>query len=313
MRVQLHVRTTHTPHTPHTTHTHHTHHTPHHTTPPHHRTPQHSTTQHNTAQHSTTQHNTQHTQHTHNTHRWWLRWRRWWLRWWLRWLRWWLRWPRWLRWWLRGASVVASRASLVELLEWMKRRAAEPKRDAERVNGLAHSDELSLQFDGALTVTMMMASMAATMVAPDASMVASMALLVALLASMASMVASLDRLRLMIEPKSGEERADGLTHKIRGDRADGWTDKICEERADGWTCRIVVEQITTHWYCPSVAVKEKWKMTVPRLDWTMTLRNRATEVRTVTAVSAWWALLVQLVRNAPLETEECVAPMASED
>ena len=30
-------------------------------------------------------------------------------------------------------------------------------------------------------------------------------------------------------------------------------------------------------------------------------------------VLAWWALLVQLVPNAPLETEECVAPMALED
>ena len=52
------------------------------------------------------------------------------------------------------------------------------------------------------------------------------------------------------------ERADGLTHKIRGERADGWTfkidgdqidgrtDKIGEAQADGWTCRIVVEQMT---------------------------------------------------------------------
>ena len=54
-------------------------------------------------------------------------------------------------------------------------------------------------------------------------------------------------------------------------------------------------------------------MTVHRLDWTMTLRKRAAEVRTVTAVSAWWVLLAQLVPNAPLETEECVAPMALED
>ena len=57
--------------------------------------------------------------------------------------------------------------------------------------------------------------------------------------------------------KINGERADGLTFKIDGDRADGWTDKMCEERADGWTCRIVVEQITTHWYSPSAAVKEK--------------------------------------------------------
>ena len=72
-----------------------------------------------------------------------------------------------------------------------------------------------------------MASMAATMVAPEASMVASMALLVP---SLASMVASLDRLRLMIEPKSGEERADGLIKiKIDGDRVESLTRKIREE------------------------------------------------------------------------------------
>ena len=100
------------------------------------------------------------------------------------------------------ASMVASRASVVELLEWLKRRAAEPKRDDERVHGLAHNDELTLKIEGALTVVMVMASMAATMVAPEASMMASMAAtMVALLASMASMVASLDRLRLMLEPK----------------------------------------------------------------------------------------------------------------
>ena len=54
-------------------------------------------------------------------------------------------------------SVVASMvsmASLVESRKWLKQRAAEPKRDDERVNGLAHSDELTL------TVAMMMASMA---------------------------------------------------------------------------------------------------------------------------------------------------------
>ena len=43
------------------------------------------------------------------------------------------------------ASVVASMASVVELLEWLKRRAAEPQRYDERVNGLAHSDELTLK------------------------------------------------------------------------------------------------------------------------------------------------------------------------
>ena len=126
-------------------------------------------------------------------------------------------------------SVVASMASMASLVEsrkWLKRRAAEPKRDDERVNGLAHSDELTLKIDGALTVAMMMASMAATMVAPEASM----ALLVASMASVASMVASLDRLRHIIEPKSGEERVDGLSHKICEERADELTIKIDGER-----------------------------------------------------------------------------------
>ena len=143
------------------------------------------------------------------------------------------------------ASVVASMASMASLVEprkWLQRRAAEPERDDERVKGLAHSDELTLKIDGALTVAMVIASMAATMVAPEASMVASMALLVASLASMASIVASLDRLRLMIEPRSGEERIDGLSHKICEERADGLTHKICEERADGLTHKICEER-----------------------------------------------------------------------
>ena len=55
------------------------------------------------------------------------------------------------------------------------------------------------------------------------------------MASMASMVASLDWLKLMTaEPKSGDERVDGWTHKIREERADGLTFKI-DGRADGWT------------------------------------------------------------------------------
>ena len=63
-------------------------------------------------------------------------------------------------------------------------------------------------------------------------MVASMALLVALLAPMASMVPSLDR--LMIEPKSGAERADELTIKIDGERVGRLTHIIREERVDGF-------------------------------------------------------------------------------
>ena len=57
------------------------------------------------------------------------------------------------------------------------------------------------------------------------------------------MVASLDWLRLMTEPKSGEERVDGLTFKIDEERADGWSAKTGEERADGWTYKKVVEQM----------------------------------------------------------------------
>ena len=40
-------------------------------------------------------------------------------------------------------------------------------------------------------------------------------------ASMASMVSMVAPLRLMTEPKLGEERADGLTHKLDGERAEG--------------------------------------------------------------------------------------------
>ena len=107
------------------------------------------------------------------------------------------------------ASMVAS----VELLEWLKRRATEPQGDD----------------------AMMMASMAATMVAPEASMVA-------LLASMASM-ASLDRLRLMTEPKSGAERVDGLSHKICEERADELTIKIDGERVGRLTHIIREERV----------------------------------------------------------------------
>ena len=78
---------------------------------------------------------------------------------------------------------------------------------------------------------MTVASMA--LMASMASMVASMALLVALLDSRVSVVAPLDRLKLMVEPKSGAERVDRLSHKICEERADGLTHKICEERADG--------------------------------------------------------------------------------
>ena len=116
------------------------------------------------------------------------------------------------------ASVVAAMASMASMvvpLEWLNLMVAEPKRGDERADGL------TLQIEGALTVALVMASVMAAWMAPVAplmasmapiaslaSMVASMALLVALLASMSSMVASLDRLRFLIEPKSGEERVD---------------------------------------------------------------------------------------------------------
>ena len=146
------------------------------------------------------------------------------------------------------ALVVASMASMasmvVVLLEWLNLIAAEPKRGDERVDGLAHeigderADELTLNIEGASTVAWMMASMVAAWKAPVASvmasrapiasmasMVALMAPVVASLASMASMVASLDWLRLMTEPKRGEERVDGLSHKICEERVDGLTHK----------------------------------------------------------------------------------------
>ena len=159
------------------------------------------------------------------------------------------------------AAVVASMASMIVPLEWLNLMVAEPKRGDERAGGL------TLKY-GALTVALEMSSVVTAWMAPMtplmasmapiaslASMVASMALLVVLLASMASMVASLDRLRLMIEPKICEERADGLTHKIREERVDGLTiridgerverltRKIREERADGLTYRKVVTQM----------------------------------------------------------------------
>ena len=69
-----------------------------------------------------------------------------------------------------------------------------------------------------------------------ASMMAPMASLVASMASMASKGASLDWSKLMTaEPKSGDARFDGLTHKIREERADGLTFKIDDKRADGLT------------------------------------------------------------------------------
>ena len=159
-------------------------------------------------------------------------------------------------------AVVASMASMIVPLEWLNLLVAEPKRGDERAGGL------TLKYEGALTVALEMASVVTAWMAPMtplmasmapiaslASMVASMALLVVLLASMASMVASLDRLRLMIEPKICEERVERLTHKICEERADELTLKIdgervqrlthniSEERADGLTYRKVVTQM----------------------------------------------------------------------
>ena len=139
-------------------------------------------------------------------------------------------------------ASMASMASMVVvlLLEWLNLMAAEPKRGDERVDGLTHkireerADELTLKIEGASTVALMMASMVAAWMAPVASVMASGAPI----ASMASMVASLDWLRLMTEPKRGEERVDGLSHKICEERVDGLTHNICEERADELTVKI---------------------------------------------------------------------------
>ena len=57
-----------------------------------------------------------------------------------------------------------------------------------------------------------------------ASMVTLRASVVAAMASMASMVVPLEWRNLMVaEPNRGDERVDGLTHKIREERADGFT------------------------------------------------------------------------------------------
>ena len=92
------------------------------------------------------------------------------------------------------------------------------------VDTVARTEAVEPLVDSMAPMTSTVASMVASMVAPMAPMVAPMASLVAPMASMASMVASLDWLRLMTaEPTRGDERADGLTHKIREERADGLT------------------------------------------------------------------------------------------
>ena len=116
------------------------------------------------------------------------------------------------------ASMVASRASVAPmvmvLFKWLNLVAAEPKRGDDRIDGWTpkireeQDDELTLKIEGASTVAWLMASMVAAWMAPVAPVMASRTPI----ASMASMVASLDRLRLMTEPKRGEERVDGLSH-----------------------------------------------------------------------------------------------------
>ena len=131
------------------------------------------------------------------------------------------------------ASVVASMASMASLvvsLEWLKRMAAEPRRGDERVNGSTHNDELSLKIEGASTVALMMASMAAAMVAPEASMVASMAPMVVVLFKWLNLMAA--------EPKRGDDRIDGWAPKIREEQDDG------EERVDGLTFKIDKKELT---------------------------------------------------------------------
>ena len=103
---------------------------------------------------------------------------------------------------------MASMVSMMVPLEWLILMVTEPKRGDERADGF------TLKFEGALTVTLVMASMVTAWMAPMTpvmasmapiasldSMVASMALVVVLLASMALMVASLEWQRLKTEPK----------------------------------------------------------------------------------------------------------------
>ena len=127
---------------------------------------------------------------------------------------------------------MASMAPMVMVLfKWLNLMAAEPKRGDDRIDGWIpqireeQDDELTLKIEGASTVAWLMASMVAAWMAPVASV-------------MASMVASLDWLRLMTEPKRGEERVDGLSHKICEERVERLTHKICEERADELTFKI---------------------------------------------------------------------------
>ena len=123
------------------------------------------------------------------------------------------------------------------------------------------------------------------------------------------MVASLGWLKLWIaELISGEDRADGLTHKIceeradgltfknDGDRADGWTDKICEERAD---CSIAVEQMLV-----DGDGSESGGCNVAQVTPFTEVRECANSICVEDACGRWIALL---------ETEESAAPMALED
>ena len=108
---------------------------------------------------------------------------------------------------------------------------AETEGSSERVNGLAHSDELTLKIDGALTVAMMMASM-----------VASMALLVGLVCfdgydgGVIGSAEAHDRAKKWC-------RTSFFSHKICEERADGLTRKICEERVDELTIKIDGERV----------------------------------------------------------------------
>ena len=133
-------------------------------------------------------------------------------------------------------ASVASMASMVEALDWLKRMTAESKSDGERADGWTHKireeltdgltcldgvvqvvtwartngveslvDSMALMARIASTVASMVASMVAAMVASMASMasmVASRASVVAAMASMASMVVPLEWLNLIVaKPK----------------------------------------------------------------------------------------------------------------
>ena len=182
--------------------------------------------------------------------------------------------------------------------------------------------------------------------------VASRASVVALMASMASMVAPLEWLNLMAaEPKSHDERVDGLTHKICEERADGSTLKT--EGAS--TVALMMASVVAAWMAPVaslmasmapiasmasmvapmaplVASLASMASMVAPLEWLnlMTEPKRGeervdglTQKNVKNELMGWLSKFMKIeptdgqtkicmAQNAPLETE-CVAPMVLED